>query len=346
MSTPRKSRRERKASAARIARFHTAREQAIRGAAGHGTTAPVSASEPAPDLGTPTSQAVGGLSGRMASGGPEPDRQGGSPRRRGRRTPRRKLTGEARRTEGLRTWSGRDSWILTGAAVALVVAVCVAIGRGAPVLGHGADPWALASGASVAAVVGAGMWALLRARTRPPTRLLAALVACAALVVVAFSVGAATSRTLNGRILPMYSTEAQVMAQSESLASDISRISELDGLLGLDTPAARARFGDFEPAAKELEAISVRWAESVPEDFADASLAPVAAAVSSAANFEAVAMQKKRDLLTTDDSRLAEEVSLYRQSARQSLVSAGPKLQQVAKSYGFTVTLDTNGPTE
>jgi hypothetical protein len=42
---------------------------------------------------------------------------------------------------------------LTGAAVALVAAVCVAIGRGAPVLGHGADPWALASGASVAAVV-------------------------------------------------------------------------------------------------------------------------------------------------------------------------------------------------
>jgi hypothetical protein len=246
----------------------------------------------------------------------------------------------------VRDWGKPDSALLILATVAIVAALCVAIGRGAPVFDHGADPWALASGLGVAALVAAGSWLWLRRRTRPPLRLLFALASLAALVVVTFTVGAASGHMLNGRPLFGFSQEARVMDQTAELQRDLAKAYELDGLLVLDVATARARFAEFEPASTALKSISARWANTDPASFADAALAPVAAALASGANFEAIALSKARDLLTTDDSRIKDEVALNRQAALAELSKAGPKLTQVANAYGFTTSATQNGPSE
>lgn len=221
---------------------------------------------------------------------------------------------------------------------ATAVAAMVTIGRGAPVFGHGVDWFALASGGAVTAVLGYAAADHVQRRT-VPLRLLAASAAVAALLCVAFTIGAATSVVIDGQVHLETSTTAQAWRYSHDVANDMRRMAELDELLALDTPAARARSREFEPAIEEMTRLTTKYARQAenPDQLPGVEFRPVADAMASASYYGGVALERRSELLLQQDGRLLAELEAARGTFAQQLLRAGQLLPEATEIHGFTI---------
>lgn len=231
-----------------------------------------------------------------------------------------------------------DGVRVVGAAVVVLLAVvcaCVAIGVTAPVLGHG---WQLTAWSALA-VVGVVAAPVVRRLVGPGRAWPFAI--GATLVVATFTVGAAASVVVDGRVLPVSSPAAQVLSWSRPFAEDLRATFAVDALLELPDAQARARRGEYQVAVGQMRQVSARWADG--GDAPDPRLDGLAARLSTGAHHAAEALVRREQLLTSPDSVLASQMASNRTAYITEVLPLGPELAAIAGSYGVDVV---DGPTE
>lgn len=239
-------------------------------------------------------------------------------------------------------WTLRDTGVACAISLAMVMWTIVAVWAGAPILGRSWSWWGLVGVAGAALTLwGVGPW--FQKRQRPG--LTSALAPVAVLVVLlgAFFYGVNNSVVIRGRIYANNSTEARSYHLAQELLADREYYAQVDRLLGMDAAEARARFKEFEPAQKRMEAISDRWSRQSIDTLPDGDFVPVMESARAAAYFGAQALDRKQSLFGAQDQRVAAELDAFRKTFIDNSLAMGPQLKSLADRYGFSLGASSPG---
>lgn len=210
-------------------------------------------------------------------------------------------------------------------------------------LGHGADWHWLAGGGAASLILGVAATRGWQA-TGPRARV--AVPAVSLLLVTAFGVGLASDPVVvDGRAQLATSKTARSAHLAQQMRTDLYDLVRYDDLLAASQEDARANVALYEPAAKQLNALMVRYS-SVAADVPDPAFAAPAAKIKSAAYWGLRAMQVKAELIDQDDAKKSADLESYRATYATEVLAAGEQLNQAAASLDIPFTLREEGPHE
>jgi hypothetical protein len=244
-------------------------------------------------------------------------------------------------------WTTAAAVTLLLLSVALIAIIDVGIGRGAPVLGHSWDVWALLSAAAGAAVVvflGRVMFA--RYGWKVPPRVRTSTVAIGVLLVVAFTLGAANSLVIDGKVMSKTSAAAKSYDLVLRMQADLDTLAAVDELIVLDDAEAQARLKEFERAQADVQEISDRWSVVDITNLPAGEFVPAVSALTAAGNTAAQAVEIRTQLLSTRDAKLAADLDILRSQYVAAALSVGPTISDVEAQFGFSVGPTADGPVE
>lgn len=212
-------------------------------------------------------------------------------------------------------------------------------------LGSALAPWSpwwqplLAATVAFGAMEGARR---LRSRVSRRHQQLALLVPI--VLVGLFALGASTQVVIDGTPHLATSETAQAYRLVVEVEADLRTLASFDELIGADQTTARANIALYEPAALEMARIQAKYAQMNPADLPNEAFAGVVRSVAAGADFGARAMMGRRDLALQYDARLETDVTSYRTTFAEQVLSAGQQLSGVASLYG--IPLGPDGPVE
>jgi len=163
-------------------------------------------------------------------------------------------------------------------------------------------------------------------------------------VVALLSVGAVTQLVLDGRPVLETSSDAQAHTIVYDLYQDIMKMGKYDELLVIEQPDARARYNDYEPAARELRKVANRWARIDLGNLPDPDLIEIVQHIKAGATAGAAAVDLRYQIITEPDARAETIMNEERGAYLAETVAAGAKLRPLADKYG--VDIDNGGGLE
>lgn len=245
------------------------------------------------------------------------------------------------------TMSRPAAVVYTLFVAAFAVATMTLIGGSLPVLGHGFRFKAMVPLSAAAVLVGVAVSWWRATRGRPSRRFGFVVHGVAALVVVAFSIGAAQSVVINGTPYLNWSTEAQSYQLWDKMMGDLRTIAVVhDDLLAPELAQVRNRRGELDRAASEFASMTVRYAGIVtdPDGVPDPDFVLVAQAMVVVTDTARVAAETKSALLLQEDTRLEDDLATAREQLASDYTTIGPVLAEIAARYGFGVTASEMEP--
>lgn len=272
-----------------------------------------------------------------------PEQAGRGPRRRGWRrstaaAPERRRS-RPRRPDGHTGASadggGKVLWWVLGWLV-ITVGVCIAVGVGAPTLGHGTDVRYLVAG-SAATVCGAAVAAGHRPGEGRRGR--SSVPAVAVAVCLCFAVGAANSLIIDGRPVLATSTEARAHQMVRTMEADMMALVVADEMIALPISEARARSREYEELAAQMESLSARWARTELSELPTGEFAPIGRSLATASFAAHQAVEAKIKLLSANDARVTAEMNAFRQTLGAEVLASGPELVALGELYDVEVRL-------
>lgn len=336
------TRRQRKAEAARVAKFAKMRET-LHNPLGVATppVSPGQVGRPGPVTPAPARPQPGGLTARSGSG---PGAQAGGPG--AARSPQgpastaptgaaQGLSARATVTTVASPWGRRDTLSLAGFGLVITVTVMAALGRGGPLFHPGWDLWKL--GATMLPVIPVAylLRRFLQSRTAPSPWVVLKVVAAFGFLLAAFVHGASTSVIVDGKIYGTWTATAEAHRLLDEMRDDLETLVEVDDLLAANTSEGRARIREFDPTRRELEAMSKRWATTELADLPSGDFAPLVTSLDVASRSALEALDRREALLSQEDARLSAELDSFRNSFVEAVLGAAPQLEAVAATFGF-----------
>ena len=164
----------------------------------------------------------------------------------------------------------------------------------------------------------------------------------AAVAVVVLSVfGASNQVVLDGVVYSSVSAEARSHRLVGELFDELETMSEYDELLAMAAPDARARYGQFEPARRDLESIARHWSNYDLSTAPDPDFIEIIELVKVAATFGAQSLDTKFSLLTTPSQHGEQSLNETRLTFSSSVLEAAAKLRPLADKYLVELTVVT-----
>lgn len=182
-------------------------------------------------------------------------------------------------------------------------------------------------------------WVSVRLQHHVSKRASAISYVVATTMVALLSIGAVTQLVLNGRPVLETSGNAKAHALVSDMYQDIIRMGRYDELLVIEQPDARARYNDYEPAARELRKVANRWARIDLGGLPDPDLIEIIQHLKAGATAGATAMELRYQTITEPDTRAEALMNEERGAYLAETVAAGAKLRPLAEKYG----VDVNG---
>ena len=224
------------------------------------------------------------------------------------------------------------------AFLVLVVAFCLAasatIGFGFPCLGHSWDWVAVAVGVAVVGLIATLLW---RARGQVGRRGRLAGITSVLLVLVIFSLGAAHSVVLHGKVYPSTSKTARAYVLAQQLQTDLYAVAHVDKLLTYDVTDARAHYSEYAPAITAMQTMTDKWGSATLSGLPDPQLIGAITSTKVASNYMADALGAKQRLLTVSDPALQSQVTSDRETVASEVLAAAHQLVGVSADFGFTL---------
>lgn len=152
-------------------------------------------------------------------------------------------------------------------------------------------------------------------------------------VVSLVGVGNVTQLVLGGEPVLVTSSEAQAHELVGEMYDDIMEMRLHDNLLAISKPDARARYNDYEPAARALRRIANRWARVDLGKLPDPDLIEIVQHLKSGATSGAIAVDLKYQTITEPDDRAERALNEARSTFHSDTVAAGVKLRPLAERY-------------
>jgi hypothetical protein len=232
--------------------------------------------------------------------------------------------------------------LVLAAALGATVAACVAIGAGAPVLGHGWHPSWLLGGGFLAVASATFSWKSRRA-LEPRTRLVAAAGGLA--VVALFALGASTTLTIDGRPVAATSAEARSWRLAQELYTDLRTMADYDVLLTYSAGEARANYARYELAQRDLERLNRKWAART-DQLPSAAFGPAVEAARDGAYWGAEAIAAKARTVVQSDAALEAQVVAHREAYAGFVLAGGRRLAEAAALNQIPLRGRDAGPVE
>lgn len=152
-------------------------------------------------------------------------------------------------------------------------------------------------------------------------------------VVGLVGLGNATQLVLDGEPVLATSDEARAHALVGEMYDDIMAMGVHDELLAISQPDARARYNDYEPAARDLRKIANRWVRVDLGSLPDPDLIEIVQHLKSGATSGAVALELRYQIITEPDDRAEAAMNDARAAFLSETVAAGAKLRPLAERY-------------
>jgi hypothetical protein len=145
--------------------------------------------------------------------------------------------------------------------------------------------------------------------------------------------GNATQLVLDGEPVLVTSDEARAHALVGEIYDDIMAMGVHDELLAISQPDARARYNDYEPAARDLRKIANRWARVDFGSLPDPDLIEILQHLKSGATSGAIALELRYQIIAEPDYRAEAAMNDARATFLSETVAAGAKLRPLAERY-------------
>lgn len=152
-------------------------------------------------------------------------------------------------------------------------------------------------------------------------------------VVGLVGLGNATQLVLDDEPVLIVSDEARAHALVGEMYDDIMAMGVHDELLAISQPDARARYNDYEPAARDLRKIANRWVRVDLGSLPDPDLIEIVQHLKSGATSGAVALELRYQIITEPDDRAEASMNDARAAFLSETVAAGAKLRPLAERY-------------
>jgi len=145
--------------------------------------------------------------------------------------------------------------------------------------------------------------------------------------------GNATQLVLDDEPVLIVSDEARANALVGEMYDDIMAMGVHDELLAISQPDARARYNDYEPAARDLRKIANRWVRVDLGSLPDPDLIEIVQHLKSGATAGAVALDLRYQIITEPDARAEAAMNDARAAFLSEVVAAGAKLRPLGERY-------------
>lgn len=192
------------------------------------------------------------------------------------------------------------------------------------------DVWALFT---VGVASGGSTWGAIRTWDEARGRLRMVCVAAASATLVLMVAGMATQTIINGDPILAVSKEARANQMVSELLDDLQTMAKFDELLAAGPADARARYNDYEPAAKALLRIANKWSRVDLGSLPDPDLIEVVQHVKTGATFGAKAVELRQQIITEPDDRAEAAMRENRNVFVGESLNAGAKLRPLAEKY-------------
>jgi len=177
---------------------------------------------------------------------------------------------------------------------------------------------------------GMGIWVSQGEVSRRVFKVASAVAFCVSGLV---GVGGATQLVIDGKPVAATSDQARAHNTVRDIYGDILRMGRLDELLVISQPDARARYNDYEPAARELRKISNRWSRVDLGELPDPDLIEIIQHVKSGATAGAAAIEIRYQIIIEPDTRAEAIMKENRGAFLAETLAAGAKLRPLAERY-------------
>jgi len=189
-----------------------------------------------------------------------------------------------------------------------------------------------------AGVVAMGcVWAARSTWTEAHGRWRTASLVIGGLVVVFVGIGVSSQLLIEGEPVLSISDAAQANRVVSDLLADLEAMGKYDELLAASDADARARYNDYEPAAKALLRIANTWSRVDLGELPDPDLIDVVQHVKTGATFGAKAIELKQQTITEPDARAEAAMRENRDVFIGEALNAGAKLRPLAEKYQVQV---------
>lgn len=240
-------------------------------------------------------------------------------------------------------WSNTDERVvltkkgklaIIGGVLLMTIFIILAIWFGAPIVGRTWQPAGLVP-AVVAWGVGWFVWEKWR-----NSKKVGALVAVACLFIPitllgTFAWGVASSVQVDGKLYLATSQTAKAYNLLEEIEENREVFIEVDELIKLDPGAAQARFTEYDPLRKKIQAYSDKWSLYDVDGLPSGDFLAVLENARSANYFAGLALESKKTLISAQDERVAAELQAAGLAFEQSAVAMAGSMGTVASNYGF-----------
>lgn len=227
------------------------------------------------------------------------------------------------------------SWAWYLSVAVLTLGTWVTVGIGYPVLGHSWRGLVALSGTALVGVGGAWLWSH---RYSPSARGLLTSGLGAMVLTFLFCVGAIHSVVLGGKVYPATSKTAEVYTTSHQFVTYFDQLVHADNLLRYSTSKAQAHYNDYPGAITQIQNIVTIFGNLDLGSLPDSRMLPVVNDLREAANFGALGLAAKYQLLqVTTDATLSSEVVSDEATMYAQTTAAWYALTQVGNDYGFSM---------
>ena len=143
--------------------------------------------------------------------------------------------------------------------------------------------------------------------------------------------------SIDGEPVLAVSDTARANQLVSDLLGDLESMGKYDELLAASDADARARYNDYEPAAKALLRIANKWSRTDLGGLPDPDLIEVVQHIKTGATFGAKAIELKQQIITEPDSRAEASMRENRDVFVGEALNAGAKLRPLAEKYQVQV---------
>jgi hypothetical protein len=166
------------------------------------------------------------------------------------------------------------------------------------------------------------------------------------ILVAAFTLGAANSLVIDGKVMSKTSAAAKSYELVLLMQHDLDTLATVDELVVLEDAEAQARLKEFERAQADAQEISDRWSVVDITNLPAGEFVPAVSALTAAGNTAAQAVEIRAQLLSTQDAKLAADMEVLRSQYVAAALSVGPTIADVEAQFGFSVGPTADGPVE
>lgn len=156
------------------------------------------------------------------------------------------------------------------------------------------------------------------------------------------ALGTSTQLVIEGEPILAVSDEARANEMISELLKDLEEMAKYDGLLAASPADARARYNDYEPAAKAMLRIANKWSRVDLGSLPDPDLIEVVQHVKTGATFGSKAVELRQQIIVEPDSRAEASMKENRDVFIGEALNAGAKLRPLAEKY-LVETYDIGG---